>query len=280
MKARSDQVTVAAVQMRPRLKMISENLANCLQRLEEVARNRANIIAFPELTLSGYIFESREEALSIAETVPGPSTEQVSQKCASLGVHVIIGLIEKEGDKIYNTAVLIGPRGIISKYRKTHLPPCGVDRFVEKGNIGYKVHDTSVGKLGIMICYDVHHPEGFRCLAINGAEIIVSIANYPRGVEFMAKFILPARVIENHVHLLNCDRVGTERGVRFLGHSRIIDADSKVLAKARGEEIIYAQLDLSKARAKKAVIRQGENEIDLFSDRRPELYGDICILKS
>ena len=83
-----------------------------------------------------------------------------------------------------------------------------------------------------------------------------------------------------YVHLLNCDRVGTERGVRFLGHSRIIDADSKVLAKARGEEIIYAQLNLSQARAKKAVIRQGENEIDVFSDRRPELYGDICILKS
>lgn len=280
MEASSNLVTIAAVQMYPQLKLTSKNLANCLQRLEEAANHGAKLIAFPELTLSGYIFESREEALSIAETVPGPSIKQVMQSCASLGVYAVVGLVEKEGDKIYNTAVLIGPKGIISKYRKTHLPVCGVDRFVDRGDIPYQVLDTSVGKLGIQICYDVQHPEGFRCLALKGAEIIVNIVNYPQGVEFMSKFILPARVVENRVHLLTCDRVGTERGVRFLGESSIINAESKVVAKASGEEIIHGQLDLNKARIKRIIIKPGENETDLFGDRRPELYGNICRPKS
>lgn len=277
MEISSNQVTtIAAVQMYPQLKMKTENLVNCLKKLDEAASNGANLIAFPELTLSGYIFESQEEALSIAETVPGTSTEQVSQKCASLGVHVVVGLVEKEDGKIYNTAVLIGPEGITGKYRKTHLPKCGVDRFVEKGNIPYIVFDTNVGKLGIQICYDVVHPEGFRCLALNGAEIIVHIANYPEGVEFVPNLVLPTRVLENRVHLITCGRVGIERGVRFIGSSMIIDADSTVLARASGEEIVYGQFDLSKARSKRVVIKPGENESDLFGDRRPELYGAIC----
>jgi len=280
MEADANQVNVAAVQMCPQLNMTSKNLANCLERLDEAVRNGANLIAFPEATLSGYVFESKEEVLLIAETVLGPSVEKVCQRCASLGVHAVIGLIEKEDGKIYNTAVLIGPEGIITKYRKTHLPFCGADRFVEKGDIPYKVFDTQVGKLGIQICYDVMHPEGFRSLALNGAEIIINIVNYPQGVEFMSEYILPARVSENRVHLVTCDRVGTERGVRFLGHSRIIGADSEVLVKATGEEIIYAQLDLNKAREKRLIIEPGEIENDVFEDRRPELYGDICKPKS
>ena len=276
MKSGSVQVTVAAVQMYPQLKMTLENLNTCLNKLDEAAKKGATLVAFPELTLSGYIYKSREEALSIAETIPGPSIDKVVKKCASLGVHVVIGLIEKEGGKIYNTAVLIGPKGIMGKYRKTHLPKRGVDRFVEEGNIPYKVIKTDVGKLGIQICYDVQHPEGFRCLALQGAEIIVNITNYPQGVEFMPNLVLPTRVIENRVHLLTCGRIGIERDVKFIGGSMIIDADRTVLARASGEQIIYSTLDLSKPRSKRIVIKQGENEIDLFDDRRPELYGEIC----
>jgi len=280
MEARSNQVKVAAGQVNPQLKMISGNLARCLGGLDEAAKKGANLIVFPELTLSGYIFESREEALTIAETIPGSSTEHLSQKCKSLGVHAVIGLIEKEGSSVYNAAVLFGPNGIIGKYRKTHLPKCGVDLYVDKGDIAYEVHDTSVGKLGIQICYDLQHPEGVRCLALGGAEIIVNIADYPEGVEFMTDFIVQARVIENRVHLVTCGRVGTERGTRFIGGSSIISANSEVLAKADGEEIIYGLLDLNMTASKRAVIRQGENESNLFSDRRPELYGAICQSKS
>lgn len=138
------------------------------------------------------------------------------------------------------------------------------------------VFDTRVGRLGIQICYDVQHPEGFRCLALSGADIIVNIVNYPQGVQFMSSLVLPTKVFENRVHLLTCDRVGMERGVKFIGSSIIIDACSQVLARANGEEIVYGQFDLSAARSKRVVIKLGENEIDLFMDRRPELYGAIC----
>jgi len=256
--------------------MTAVNLNACLIKLDEAAKKGATLIAFPELTLSGYIYNSQEEALSIAETVPGPSINKVVERCFSLSAHVVVGLIEEEEGKIYNTAVLISPRGILGKYRKTHLPKCGVDRFVEKGNIPYKVIETEVGNLGIQICYDVQHPEGFRCLALQDAEIIVNITNYPEGVEFMPDFVLPTRVIENRVHLLTCGRIGIERDVKFIGGSMIIDADGTVLARASGEQIIYSTLDLSKPRSKKIIIKQGENEIHLFNDRRPDLYGEIC----
>lgn len=276
MQAVSDKVIVAAVQMNPKLKMISENLNTCLCKIEDVAKKGAALIAFPELTLSGYIYENRDEVLSIAETIPGPSINKIAEKCVSLKTHVIIGLIERDNEKIFNSAVLIGPRGILGKYRKTHLPLCGADRFVERGDIPYEVIQTDVGKLGIQICYDVQHPEGVRCLALKGAEIVVNIANYPLGVEFMADFVLHTRVLENRVHILTCDRIGIERGVRFIGTSMILDADNTILSRARGEQIIYAKLDLNKSRIKRKIIKQGENEIDLFNDRRPELYAEIC----
>lgn len=276
MESNANLVTVAAVQFCPKLKMKTENLAVCLTKLEEAARNGAILIAFPECALSGFVFEDRQEALALAETIPGPSTNQVAQKCASLHVYTVIGLIEEEGCKLYNSAAFIGPDGLIGKYRKTHLPQAGVDRFTEKGNIPYEVYNSKVGRLGIQICYDIQHPEGVRCLALNGAEIIVNITNYPEGVEFMPDFVLPTRVIENRVHLLTCDRIGVERGVRFIGKSIIIDADSQICAKANEEDIIYAQLDLSRARVKRVVTKTGASEIDLFKDRRPELYGSIC----
>lgn len=271
----ADKVVVAAVQMRPELAEVSKNLAYCLRSLDDAAARGARLVVFPEMSLTGYIFESRNEVMSVAETVPGPVTEKLSRRCASLDVYAAVGLAEKDGRKVFNAAVLISPDGNISKYRKTHLPACGADLFVDKGDIPYQVVDTRVGKLGLQICYDVQHPEGVRCLALKGVEIIANLVNYPRGVEFMYRYILPSRVIENRVHLVTSNRTGTERGVKFIGNSRIIDADSRVLARAKGEEIIYAELDLSRAREKRDII-DGKNANNVIEDRRPEMYGEIC----
>jgi len=272
------EVMVSAVQICPRLLSKSDNLEKTLRMVETAARNGARLIALPELTLTGYIFNSLAEAMPVAETVPGPSTEELAHKCAELDVYTVIGLLERDADSVYNTAVLLGPKGIIGKYRKTHLPYCGVDRFVSKGDIEYTVYDTEVGRVGMQICYDLQHPEGSRVLTLKGVQILVNIANWPTGVEFMPDFVIPTRVIENRIHLLACDRVGLERGTRFIGSSMIIDADSKPLVRASKdeEEIIYAKLEPGKASQKRVVITPGENEIDIFADRRPELYGAIC----
>jgi len=271
-----NEVVAAAVQMRPKLGKVSENLAYCLKSLDEAADKGARLVVFPEMALSGYIFNSKDEAMPVAETIPGPCTDALSKRCAALGVYAAVGLLEKEKSKMFNAAVFVGPEGLKSKYRKAHLPACGADLFVNKGDIPYEVLETGVGKIGMQISYDVHHPEGVRCLALKGAEIIANLVNYPTGVEFMYRYVLPSRVVENRLHLVTANRVGTERGVRFIGHSMIIDADSRVLARAKKEEIIYAELDLSRAREKRDIIDDGKNANNVIEDRRPELYGEIC----
>jgi predicted amidohydrolase len=276
MAAHSDQLTVAAVQTCPQLGMISANLADSLRKIDQAAHEGATLLAFPELSLSGYLFDSLDEASSVAETVPGPATEILADKCASLGLHVVVGLIEEDCTNYYNTAALIGPDGLVGKYRKTHLPQLGVDRFVKPGNLPYTVFDTPLGKLGVLICYDVHHPEPLRCLALDGAEVVISLSNYPVGIAFMPQYVLPTRVIENRVHLIGCNRVGEERGCQFIGSSMILDADSTVIATAtrNQEDIIYGRLDVGKSRSK--AIKAGNSAVDLFADRRPELYATIC----
>ena len=269
---------IAAVQMNPRLMNPKENLSYILGAIQEAADNQADLIMFPECSLSGYIFQSRQEALPFAETIPGPSTEKLISKCEDLNVYVILGLLEKENDRLYNTAILVGPRGIIGKYRKNHLPFLGVDRFVDRGNGPFEVYKTPVGNIGMFICYDIIFPESSRVLALLGADILALPTNFPSGRgEKISTYIVTTRAMENRVHVVAANRVGSERGASFAGLSRIVDATWETLSQASpdNEEIIYAEVDLDTARQKHVTVIPGEYEVDYIKDRRPELYGTI-----
>ena len=124
---------IAGIQMIPRLMENECNLDQILSYLEIVAKEGAELAIFPECALCGYCFESLEEALPYAEPIPGPSTLKVAVLCNRLTIHAVLGLLEKEGDHIFNAAVLIGPQGIVGKYRKIHLPGLGVDKYVQPG---------------------------------------------------------------------------------------------------------------------------------------------------
>ena len=113
----SDKVKIAAVQMEPGLMNNRENLVSILGWVSKAAASQAKLVVFPECSLTGYIFHSREEALPFAETVPGPSTEEVASLCRELGVYVVFGLLERDGDRLFNAAALVGPRGFIAGYR-------------------------------------------------------------------------------------------------------------------------------------------------------------------
>src|SRR4030042_1001827 len=126
----SDKVKIAAVQMNPAIMQNKKNLDKILSEVRTAAGNGADLIVFPECALTGYVFTSREEAIPFMETIPGPSTKELSACCKELGVYVILGLLEIDADRCYNAAVLIGPKGIIGKYRKNHLPFLGIDRFL------------------------------------------------------------------------------------------------------------------------------------------------------
>ncbi len=277
-----DKVKIAAVQIDPKITKNSKNLEKIVLETRAAAENGAELIVFPECALTGYVFSSREEAIPFMESIPGASTDRLTACCKELGVHVVYGLLEKDNDKCYNAAVLIGPEGLIGKYRKNHLPFLGIDRFMDPGDEPFCVHQTPIGNIGLHICYDCNFPESARVMTLMGADIIVLPTNWPNGRGIVATHLVITRAYENRVHVVAVDRVGHERGTPFIGCSQIISAAGRTLVEASTdkEETIYAEVSLAEARQKHIVIKPGEFELDFIRDRRPELYGELVRKKT
>ena len=272
----SKTVRVAAVQMEPHLANLDHNRRRILAHLSEAVREKAQLVVFPECATSGYGFDSLKEARRAAEPVPGPTSDVLVPVCVKRAIHVVVGILEQDADKIYNSALLIGPSGLVAVYRKTHLPFLGVDRFVDAG-ASLAVHDTAAGRLGLLICYDMRFPEPARVLALCGAEIIVHPTNWHVTSTDFPLFITKCRARENRVYVVSADRVGSESGTAYLGRSQIIDVMGYPLAEAddHSEAILYADLDLAEARRKRVVIEPGVFEMDAFGDRRPDIYEPL-----
>ena len=266
---------VAVAQMQPRLGENERNLDAGLARLQEAVAAGAELLVLPECAIPGYMFGSLEEAMPFAEEIPGPTTEALEEASRRLGAHVVCGLLERDGDVLYNAAVLVGPDGLIGSYRKTHLPFLGVDRFTTPGD-ELPVFDTPLGRIGLEICYDLRFPEVTRTLALRGADIVAHPTNFPMAAKVQTELITVARAAENRIFLLTANRVGKERWGEFCGWSQIVDPFGKRLAEAdeTEEKLLVADIDLEQARDKDYVI-PGEYELYLFGDRRPGLYGAL-----
>ena len=212
---------VAVAQIDPQLAEVDRNLETCVKRLEEAANDGAQLLVLPECAIPGYMFDSAEEALPFAEEIPGPSTEVLERECRRLGMHVVCGMLERDGDALHNSAVLVGPDGLIGTYRKTHLPFLGVDRFVVPGD-EFSVYETPLGRIGLEICYDLRFPEVTRTLALRGADIIAHPTNFPLAARPQTEFITRARAAENRVYLLTVEprRQGALRRVLRLEPDR------------------------------------------------------------
>jgi predicted amidohydrolase len=273
-----EKVKVAGVQMEPKILEKERNLARCLELIRATAKEGARLIVFPECALTGYLFTSLDEALPMAEPILGPSTEKILAACHELNVYVVVGLLEKDGDKCYNAAALLGPQGLVAKYRKLHLPYLGVDRFVNHGDLPLTVYETEVGRIGMGICYDARFPEHARVLALQGADVIVVPTNLPELIKFDPGHIVLTRANENLVFFVNINRVGEERGFKFIGRSTIADFSSPMpLAQGKPyeEDILYADIEPARARQKHLVSIPGEFETNFVNDRRPEFYSII-----
>jgi predicted amidohydrolase len=266
---------VAVAQMEPKLAEKERNLDACFACLEEAAAAGAELLVLPEMAIPGYMFDSAEEALPYAEEIPGPSTEAFERECRRLGMHAVCGLLERDGDTLYNAAILVGPDGLIGSYRKTHLPFLGVDRFVVPGD-ELNVYDTPLGRIGVEICYDLRFPEVTRTLALKGADFVAHPTNFPMAAKVQTELITVARAAENRIYLLAANRVGKERTGEFCGWSQIVDPYGTRLAEAgeTEEALLVAEVDVQKARDKDYVV-PGEYELYLFGHRRPELYGAL-----
>ena len=268
---------IAGVQTNVTLADKEANLDAMRKWLVQTTAEGAQLTVFPECALTGYCFDSLEEAIPYAESIPGPATESVAEWCRDLNAFVVFGLLERAGDRLFNACTLVGPGGVVGSYRKIHLPYLGVDRFMTPGDQSFAVHQAGPARVGMNICYDGSFPESSRMMALEGADLIVLPTNWPSGAECSADHMINIRAMENHVYYLAVDRVGVERGFSFIGKSRLCapNGDSLDPAGHKNPAVLYGDLDLERARDKKVVRVPGQYEIHRFRDRRPEMYGRL-----
>ena len=268
---------IACVQMDVEIGKVAANRARIIEKIRQAAAQDAALVVFPEAALTGYCFESLEEATPFAEGLDGESAKRIAEVCGQTGMHAVVGFIEKEDANYYNAAMVIAPDGIVGSYRKIHMPFLGVDRFLTPGDRPFNVFDTSVGRIAVNICYDINFCEGPRALKLLGAELYLLPTNWPTGAWRTPKFMLNARAQENHYAVAACNRVGVERGWRFIGQSKIVDCMGDVLAEASDdrEEILFAEVDLAESNHNRIINVKGAYELDRLADRRPEFYKPV-----
>lgn len=236
-----------------------------------IAAQPADLYVLPELCTTGYLFASRAEAAAMAEPLPGgPAVEELAALTRRQNCHVVAGLAERAGDKIFNSSVLIGPSGYVATYRKIHL----FDEekvWFDAGDRPFAVHDIGLARVGLMICFDWIFPESMRSLALQGAEIVCHSANLV--LPYCQKAMV-TRCLENHLFAVTANRIGMERQpgkeLRFTGGSQITAPRGEILCHApKSREMTgIVEIDPSQARAK-FINRRNH----LLEDRRPELYG-------
>lgn len=267
---------IAGVQMDVELANVENNRNTMLQHLKTTTAAGAALTVFPECAASGYCFESLEESMAVAEKPDGETCQALVAACQEANSHAIYGYLENAGDKLYNSLNLVGPAGLVGTYRKIHLPFLGVDRFTSVGD-SFEVFDLGWARVGLHICYDGSFPESGRCLALQGADLLVLPTNWPPGSMSAADVIPNARAMENHTYFMSVNRVGIERGFEFIGKSKVCDPDGvdMVFENHKEEAIFYADIDPQISRQKKLVRVPGKHEIDRFEDRQPDKYATI-----
>src|SRR5688572_1392006 len=253
------------------------NRDKIIASIRTAAESEAQLVIFPECALTGYAFNSLEEAIPFAEKTDGPSSQAIAEVCRETKAYAIVGFIEADGDKFYNAAMLVGPGGVVGSYRKVHLPFIGIDRFLTPGDRPFAVFDLPFGRVGVNICYDISFPEPARVLKLLGAELIALITNWPTAAWRSPAFVANTRALENHVFYAAVDRVGTERGWQFIGRSKVIDCNGDTLAEAGpdAEELLIVSVELQEANNNHIVNVAGAYEVDRVKDRRPDLYNLI-----
>jgi predicted amidohydrolase len=226
-----------------------------------------DLLVLPELCNSGYNFTSQEQAWVTSEPVDQSRfINLLTEMCRIHDYHIVSGFNERVGDDLFNSAVLVGPKGYIGKYQKMHLFLNEKD-FFKPGQAGLPVFDIGGCKLGIQVCFDWMYPETWRILALKGAQVICHPSNLV--LPGLAQRAVPVHALINRIFTITANRVGTEGELTFTGLSTIANPRGEVLAQASptGEEPLEVEIDPQLARDKQVTVKN-----DLFKDRRPEDY--------
>ena len=270
----TERITIALGQMTCQVGNKRKNLEAMEKRVKQAKKIGAELIAFPELSLTGYTV--RDRAYELAESVPkGDSVREIERIAKNEDIHIVFGVIERSARTsavLHNSAVLVGPKGYVGKYQKMYLPTHSV--FEEKRYFrpGYQtnVFKTEVGKIGMIICYDIYFPEITRLLSLRGANLIICISASPSVRRGFFETLTAARAIENGVFLAYVNLAGIEDGLQFWGGSRIIAPSGSLISQAKYDvdDLIHATIDYSD-------MSRVQAWIPALRDLRPEIFTSL-----
>jgi predicted amidohydrolase len=257
---------IAVVQTDPVFGEIETNVRNAISMMEGV---EADLFVLPELFNTGYNFVDVEEVERLSESTSGYTFDLMSTFARHKSCYVAYGFAEKTV-RLYNSASLVGPFGMMGLYRKIHLYN-RENLFFSAGDLGFPVFNLPIGRIGIMICFDWFYPESARSLAVKGAQLIVHPSNLvlPHCPDAMI-----TRSIENRVFTATADRIGTEKrgevSFTFIGNSEIVATNGKVLQRLGATEagVAVAHIDLQEASNKRL-----NQYNDLLAGRRSDQYS-------
>jgi len=266
---------VAAAQFAPVHGDVAANLALIGRLLERGAAGGADLVVLPELATTGYAWASADEAGRLAEPVPGPATAWLTERCAEYGCYAVLGLVERAGRPLYNTAVLVGPDGLVGRYRKAKL--WSWDTFwATAGDQPPAVWPLPLGRVGVLICADLDYPEGASWLSRAGADVIAVPTCW--SDEPTPSPVWRARAHDSAAAVAVANVSGTEWGVTFSAGSCVIGEDGRLLSRAAdGQDLAIASVDLSAGRRRRAAraARALTAESDAFEalDRNAQLFA-------
>jgi predicted amidohydrolase len=262
---------ICVYQTFPEFGKIEENVNKVISVLDNI---EADLVVLPELFNSGYQFITKQEVIRLAEEVPqGYTTQALVRVAKAKNFFIVAGLAEKDGSKIYNSGILIGPLGYVATYRKAHL------FFEEKlwfnpGNTGFKVYDIGIAKIGMIVCFDWIFPEATRILALKGAQILCQPANL---IFTLCQKTMIGRAIENRIFTVTANRIGSEhrkggKPLTFTGLSQVVDPEGNCLLQLSSDKEEVKVIEIDPDRALSKMFTEYNN---LMEDRRVDLYKEI-----
>jgi len=264
------EITIALVQLEPKLGELEQNLVRMSEMIERVCLEEpVDLVIFPELATSGY--ECGMRFTDLAEQVPAHCVNLLARRANEFNTHVLFGLPTKEKVEsiLYNGAVLIGPEGeLLCEYRKIHLK--GEEKLAFRPGFRYMVMETGFGTIGILVGWDLAFPEAARSVVLEGAELVCVCANWedPKVDEWYT--YLRARACENAVYVAAANRIGEEYSYKFFGHSALVNPQGEVVSAidepVEGYTILRIDLDQ---------VRKAREESQLLQSRQPNTYRAV-----
>jgi predicted amidohydrolase len=257
-----NSINAAAIQFNVKQGEVDANLAYVRSALKSASDNGANLAVLPEMWSSGFAYKNLNELAGRTAGI----VEELLELSRTLKLVIVGSMPEPHGAKVFNTVYVVDNGTLAGTYRKMHLfSLLGEDKAFDSGD-SWLLAETSIGKIGVIICYDLRFPELSRRLALEGAQVICVPAQWPKPRQEHWRTLLRARAIENQLFVVSCNTCGLVGKLDFFGMSMIIDPKGEVLAEGGEAEIqIQAPLDLQ-------VMSDWRSQIPCFNDRRPELY--------